>query len=47
MLQYLEILINYYEEYRKSGFDSAICEAKEIANNIRVEPEFPNKRVSY
>ncbi|XP_052624958.1 uncharacterized protein LOC111902786 [Lactuca sativa] len=40
----LEGLINYFEEYRESGFDFAISEAKEIANSVKVKPEFPQKR---
>ncbi|KAI3508749.1 hypothetical protein L1887_23762 [Cichorium endivia] len=42
----LEGLINFFEEYREIGFDKAIIEAKEIAMNIEIEPEFPKKRIS-
>ncbi|XP_052627592.1 uncharacterized protein LOC111878220 [Lactuca sativa] len=40
----LEGLINYFEGYRESGFDFAISEAKEIANTVKVKPEFLKKR---
>ena len=40
----LEGLINYFEGYRKSGFDFVISEAKEIANTVKVKPEFLKKR---
>ncbi|KAL7604442.1 hypothetical protein Lser_V15G20053 [Lactuca serriola] len=41
----LEGLVNYFEKYRENGFDTAINEAKNIAENIGVEPKFPIKRV--
>ncbi|KAL6545318.1 hypothetical protein OROGR_009192 [Orobanche gracilis] len=40
----LEGLVDYFKTYRKTGFDNAIIEAKEIANNMGIEPEFPIKR---
>lgn len=43
----LEGLVTYFENYRETGFDKAIIEAKQIAETIDVEPEFPIKRASY
>ncbi|KAL6515449.1 hypothetical protein OROHE_018483 [Orobanche hederae] len=43
-VQNLEGLVDYFKTYRKTGFDNAIIEAKEIANNMGIEPEFPIKR---
>ncbi|KAJ9541966.1 hypothetical protein OSB04_028472 [Centaurea solstitialis] len=43
-VQNLEGLVDYFEKHKDSGFDSAILEAKEIANTIGIEPEFPVKR---
>jgi hypothetical protein len=39
----LEGLVVYFEKY-KNGIDLAIIEAKEIAENIGVKPEFSVKR---
>ncbi|XP_024979003.1 zinc finger MYM-type protein 1-like [Cynara cardunculus var. scolymus] len=43
-IQNLKGLVEYFEKYRESGFTCAIREAKEIASNIGIEPEFVVKR---
>ncbi|XP_024984170.1 zinc finger MYM-type protein 1-like [Cynara cardunculus var. scolymus] len=43
-IQNLKGLVEYFEKYRENGFTRAIREAKEIASNIGVEPEFAVKR---
>ncbi|KAJ9563225.1 hypothetical protein OSB04_008385 [Centaurea solstitialis] len=43
----LESLVCYFEKYRETGLTSAIVEAKEIANEIGIEPEFPIKRTCF
>lgn len=43
-MQNLEELVVYFETYRENGFTCAINEAREIADNIGVEPEFAVKR---
>ncbi|XP_040361862.1 uncharacterized protein LOC121048908 [Rosa chinensis] len=40
----LEGLVSYFEKYRQNGFNFAMTEAKEIANDMGVEPIFPIKR---
>ncbi|KAM5548422.1 zinc finger MYM-type protein 1 [Rosa sericea] len=40
----LEGLVSYFEKYRENGFNSAMTEAKEIANDMGIEPIFPIKR---
>ncbi|XP_071728461.1 uncharacterized protein [Rutidosis leptorrhynchoides] len=42
----LDGLVNFLENYRNTGLDRAIIEAKKIAETIDVEPEFPVKRAS-
>ncbi|KAI3681585.1 hypothetical protein L6452_36385 [Arctium lappa] len=43
-IENLKGLVVYFEKYRENGFACAINEAKDIANNIGVEPEFTVKR---
>ena len=38
-------LITYYQNYRENGFTNAIISAKEIANEMEIEPKFREKRV--
>ncbi|XP_071727678.1 uncharacterized protein [Rutidosis leptorrhynchoides] len=45
-IQSLDGLVTFFDNYRETGFDKAIIEAKKIAETIDVEPEFPVKRVS-
>ncbi|XP_071712208.1 uncharacterized protein [Rutidosis leptorrhynchoides] len=46
-IQSLDGLVTFFDNYRETGFDKAIIEAKKIAETIDVEPEFPVKRVSF
>ncbi|XP_071699776.1 uncharacterized protein [Rutidosis leptorrhynchoides] len=46
-IQSLDGLVSFFDDYRETGFDKAIIEAKKIAETIDVEPEFPVKRVSF
>ena len=37
---------DYLENYRKTGFQQAIIEAKELADQLQIEPVFkPSKRI--
>ncbi|XP_062005996.1 uncharacterized protein LOC133723193 [Rosa rugosa] len=40
----LKGLISFFEKYREDGFNSAIIDAKEIANEMGIESVFPVKR---
>ncbi|XP_074353001.1 uncharacterized protein LOC141692163 [Apium graveolens] len=40
----LEELINFFNEFRETGYDSCKKEAKELALELDVEPVFPEKR---
>ncbi|GKE47638.1 zinc finger MYM-type protein 1-like protein [Tanacetum coccineum] len=44
-LKNLKGLVSYFENYRETGLDNAISEAKLIAETIDIEPEFTVKRV--
>ena len=46
-LKNLEGLISFFENYRENGFASAMIEAKNIACDMGIEPEFPKKRQSH
>ncbi|XP_074326861.1 uncharacterized protein LOC141664807 [Apium graveolens] len=43
-LSRLEELINFFNEFRKTGYDSCKKEAKELVLELDVEPVFPEKR---
>ncbi|XP_074369147.1 uncharacterized protein LOC141710286 [Apium graveolens] len=43
-LSRLEELINFFNEFRETGYDSCKKEAKELALELDVEPVFPEKR---
>ncbi|XP_023729566.1 uncharacterized protein LOC111877276 [Lactuca sativa] len=38
-------LIEYFKDYRETGFSKAIIEAKEIAIELGIDPIFPQKRL--
>lgn len=38
-------LIQYFKDYRETGYSKAIEEAKEIASELGIDPIFPQKRV--
>ncbi|GKB11402.1 zinc finger MYM-type protein 1-like protein [Tanacetum coccineum] len=46
-LKNLKGLVSYFENYRETGYENAISQAEQIAETIRVEPEFPVKRTPY
>lgn len=42
---HLNELLKYFKEFRKAGFISSIITAKELANNLDLDPKFEEKRV--